>query len=208
MILIWVYIKKMRRTRRLSSGGWIDPVAGLDMLYDDIFVLNARPSWYKNFKLLDKRHIFCIPNDHGFNLDKENKDKPEKAYLGIDLKTWPHWNPSTLVEWEPRELYIIECIPPRRHPYSKRVVYLDAGDPVLYFADCYDKKGKLSKWVHYTFSTGSDPEGHIVLPSLKGFYIDFIQRHASIHYVHHWFANPPDITIDDISLGKLKEAGK
>ena len=205
---IWIYLKQMRRSRRLSGSGWVDPVAGLDMLYDDIFVLNARPSWYKSFKLLDKRQIFCVPNDHTFNFDKENKDNPEKAYLAVDLKTWPHWNLSNIVEWEPRELYIIECIPPRHHPYSKRVVYLDTGNPVLYFADCYDKKGNFCKWVHYTFSTYKDPKGYIILPSGEGFYIDFLQRHASVHYVRQWFANPPEITIDDISLGKLKEAGK
>jgi len=205
---IWVYIKTMRKTRRLSGGAWRDPIVGLDMLNDDIFVLNARPSWYKSYRLIDRRYVFCVPNDHAFNFDGDNKKDPEKAFYAVDLKNWPHWNPSNSVEWEPRELYVIECVPPARHPYSKRVVYMDTGNPVLYFADCYNKRGKLIKWVHYTFSTAKDPAGNFILPTPEGFYIDFIKRHASIHYVHQWFANLPDISSKDITLGKLREAGR
>ena len=32
----WVYVKSVRRTRRLSGGAWMDPVDGLDMLNDEI----------------------------------------------------------------------------------------------------------------------------------------------------------------------------
>jgi hypothetical protein len=201
----WVYVKSVRRTRRLSGGAWIDPVGGLDMLNDDIWVFNARPSWYKGFKVLDKRHVLVSANDT-FHYDKKYEGTG-KAYPAVDLENAPYWNPSTLVEWEPTEVYEIECIPPDYHPYSKKVVYMDAADPMVYMGDMYDKAGDHWKLVFYSMGPKKGEDGYYSIITTQGYYIDYKQLHASIHYTYGWFANPPEIKELDVNLDELKKAG-
>ena len=146
----WAYIKSVRRTRRLSGGAWMDPIGATDVLQDDITCWNGRPAWYTKIRLLGKRWILAIahaPYDHN-----QAKKGTFEEFPGIDLATWPHWNPSSKTRaWEPREVYVIEGIPPSYHPYSKRVVYMDVTVPILYFAECYDKAGNFWKFIHYHY---------------------------------------------------------
>jgi len=202
----WVYVKSVRRTRRLSGGAWIDPVGGLDMLNDDIWVFNARPSWYKSFKLISKRYVFTVNHDT-IHFDKKYKGK-KKSFPAVDLDNAPYWNPSTEVEWEPTEVYEIECFPPDYHPYSKKVVYMDTQDPVMYMGDMYDKAGAHWKFVCYTMGPQMGGDGHSVIMSPQGYYIDFKQMHASIHYTSEWNANPPGFNMDDVNLAGLRKAGR
>jgi hypothetical protein len=58
----WVYIPAVRRVRRLSGGAWMDPVGSSDQLQDDLEIFNARPSWYKSYKLLSKRWVLAAAN--------------------------------------------------------------------------------------------------------------------------------------------------
>ena len=202
----WVYVKSVRRTRRLSGGAWIDPVGGLDMLNDDIWILNARPSWYKQMKLLGKRRILAVAHDK-INWNKAKKGTPEE-FPSVDLKNAPYWNPSTIIGWEPREVYVIECVPPDRHPYSKRVVYMDTKYPVLYNGDCYDKRGNFWKYINYTISYAKGKDGNWFSPTPIGFYLDFKQMHGSIHYCRDWVSGDTKITSKDVTLGKLRQAGR
>ena len=108
----WAYIKSVRRTRRLSGGAWMDPIGATDVLQDDITCWNGRPAWYTKIRLLGKRWILAIahaPYDHN-----QAKKGTFEEFPGIDLATWPHWNPSSKTRaWEPREVYVIEGIPLR-----------------------------------------------------------------------------------------------
>jgi len=207
----WVYVKSVRRTRRLSGGAWIDPVGGTDVLYDDIFIINARPSWYTSFKVLETKHVLVAANQkirHGdtINFDPKYKGTAD-AYKSVDVENAPHWNPSTLVEWEPIEVHIIECIPPERHPYSKRVIYMDTRDPVVYMGDCYDKAGAIWKFLLYTMSPYKSHDGFWTFIPYEGFCSDFKQRHASIFYSVGCKIDPPEIKEDDVNLGELRKAG-
>lgn len=202
----WVYVKSVRRTRRLSGGAWVDPVDGLDMLGDDIWVWGARPSWYDKITLLGKRWVLAIAND---KLDwVEGAETVEEEFPGIDLQNPPYWNSSTLKGWEPREVYVIEGTPPDYHPYSKRVAYMDVAVPVMYYADCYDKHGDLWKFVNYSMAPHKDVDGNPTIITVYGLYADFKRQHASIHYARVWTDNPKYITKDDVTLGKLRQAGK
>ncbi len=205
----WVYVKSVRRTRRLSGGNWVDPVGGLDMLNDDIWVWNGRPSWYKKINYKGKRWVLHMANDTmtGYHYSGR-KDDPADEFPGVSLKEFPHWNPSTLVAWSPREVYILEGIPPKRHPYSKRVGYLDTHTPFMTQADCYDKNGKFWKYLQYSSAPNIGEDGYPAIVCPQGHYIDFKQRHASIHYCRIWESNPARITEKDVTLGKLREAGR
>ena len=224
----WVYVKSVRRTRRLSGGAWVDPVDGLDMLGDEIWIINARPSWYKSFKLLRKRWVLVVANDH---VDwVEGAKTPAEEFPSVDLKNWPHWNPALVPgnEWEPREVWEVKGIPPSYHPHSRRVLYMDVHVPTCYIGEGYDKEGKLWKYVQYTIGTNSAETARaagvtakgtkrMIPPSPtekaclgitpEGFYIDFKRRHACHHYDRIWDSNPK-IGPNDVTLGQLEAAGK
>jgi hypothetical protein len=209
----WVYIKSVRRTRRLSGGAWIDPIGGLDMLNDDLFMFNARPSWYKDFKVLGKKHLLVAANTpmrYGDTIDynPEYKDNPVKAFEMVDLEHPPYWNYSTKVGWEPVEVYIIECIPPAFHPYSKKVVYMDTRDPVMYMADCYDKSGGLWKFLSYTMTMKDTIDGYTAIFPCQGVNADFKQRHSSIFYSRGVIFDNPEIEEEDVTLAELRKAGR
>jgi len=209
----WVYVKSVRRTRRLSGGAWIDPVGGLDMLTDDLFMFNARPSWYKDFKVLGKKHLLVAANTpmrfgDTVNYNPEYKNDPVKAFEMVDLENTPYWNPSTKVGWEPVEVYVIECIPPDYHPYSKKVVYMDTRDPVMYMADCYDKSGGLWKFLSYTMTRRDNSDGFACFFPCEGFNIDLKQRHASIFYSRGVVFDDPKIKDEDVTLDELRKAGR
>ena len=205
----WVYVKSVRRTRRLSGGNWVDPVGGLDALNDDIWVWSSRPSWYKKINFKGVRWILHRANDTmvGYHYTGR-KDDPAEEFKGVDLKTWPHWNPTTEAAWSPRKVYELEGIPGKKHPYSKRVGYLDCHVPFMTMADCYDKKGKYWKFLHYSSAPNMGEDGYEALVTPQGEYIDFKQRHASIHYCRIWESNPLRVTEKDVTLGKLREAGR
>ena len=205
----WVYVKSVRRTRRLSGGNWVDPVGGLDALNDDIWVWSSRPSWYKKINFKGVRWILHRANDTmlGYHYSGR-KDDPSEEFKGVDLKTWPHWNPTTEAAWSPRKVYVLEGIPGKKHPYSKRIGYLDCHVPFMTMADCYDKKGKYWKFLHYSSAPNMGEDGYEALVTPQGEYIDFKQRHASIHYCRIWESNPLRVTENDVTLGKLREAGR
>lgn len=218
----WVYVKSVRRTRKLSGGAWMDPVDGLDMLNDEIWLINARPSWYPSWKLLGKKTIFVIANG------KVNWGKgaatPEEEFPLVDLKNAPYWNFSTANEWEPREVWEVEGTPPASHPQSRRVIYAEVNYPVVYIAEGYDKENKLWKYVQYALGTltkanakqhgpgqvvpePNDDESMSMGITPVGLYLDFKRRHASIHHARIW-DNSGKYGPNDVTLGHLEAAGK
>ena len=205
----WVYVKSVRRTRRLSGGNWIDPVGGLDMLNDDIWAWNGRPTWYKKINYKGKRWVLAPANSTmiGYHYSGR-KDDPVEEFKSVALNEFPHWQPSTYVQWEPREVHIVEGIPPKKHPYSMRTGYMDAHIPYIYFAECYDKKGGFWKFLNYSSAPNKGEDGFIAIVSPQGHYIDTKLRHASVHYCRIWEGNPTRISSNDVTLGKLREAGR
>jgi hypothetical protein len=220
----WVYVKSVRRTRRLSGGAWVDPVDGLDMLNDEIWLINARPSWYTSWKLIGKKTIFVVANS---KMDwVKGATTPEQEFPLVDLKNWPHWNPSTVNEWEPREVWEVEGVPPSYHPHARKMIYAhaDPNDPTVYIAEGYDKENKLWKYVQYMLGpldktnagqhrTGnvipstSDDEAQSLAITPMGVYIDFKRRHASHHYCRLWDVSAT-FGPDKVTLGALEAAGK
>jgi hypothetical protein len=156
--------------------------------------------------VLDKRHVLAVSNDTPFNYDKKYEGTA-KAFYAIDTDNAPHWNLSTRVEWEPTEVYVIECIPPENHPYSKRVIYMDTHDPVVYMGDCYDKAGNYWKFLKYTMAPWKGYDGYYAIITLEGLYLDFKQQHGSIHYAYEWHSNPPGLKETDVNLAELRKAG-
>lgn len=201
----WAYLKSVRRTRRLSGGTWMDPIGGTDQLNDDIEIFNAHPTWYPEYKLLGKRKLLVVA--HSQNTSWNTDADGVKEFPIIDLGSAPHWNPQD--EWEPRDVWVIEASAPPEHPYSKKVMYMDAEFPRFYMADVYDKKGEFWKWMNYNLKTVETEDGDVGMVSAAGFTIDYQRRHATIFILDPEVRlNTPGVDPDDISLRELERAAE
>ena len=203
---IWAYLRTVRRTRRLSGGAWMDPIGGTDQLNDEVEVMAAHPTWYPEYKLLGKRTILGVAHSRhpAWHID----EKGETAqYPTVDLSKPPYWNPVD--DWEPREVYVIEATMPEEHPYSKKVMYLDADAWVFLMAETYDKKGDFWKMLLFNAYPMKARDGGWAILSNQGHTIDFKRRHATV-FVHNTTAgfNTLGAKEKDVSLGVLEAAGR
>ena len=196
----WVYVKSARRTRRLSGSSWMDPIGGSDQLNDDIYVWNARPSWYPKIRLLGKRWVLAATQAKAIK-DESKKGTPDE-FPTVDLKAPPYWNP--VETWQPREVYIIEGTAPAEHPYGKKVVYMDVAYPRIYFGEIYDKKNEFWKFVLFNTAPTKGETGIKYLSSIQGHTIDFKARHATIFINHAFRLDEPGIKPADISMSRLE----
>jgi hypothetical protein len=200
----WVYIKNVRRTRRLPGGAWMDPIGGTDQLNDDIEIWNARPSWYKSYKYLGKRWVLAVAVGSSA-WDESKKGTPEE-FPTVDLKNAPHWNIKD--EWEPREVHVIEAVPPTDHPYSRKIIYLDTQLNRIHFAETYDKKGDFWKSMIYSTRAVKGDDGTMTYISNQGHTMDFKRRHGTVFVNHPSARTNANIKADDVTLGKLEAAGQ
>jgi hypothetical protein len=196
----WVYIKSARRTRRLSGGAWMDPIGGTDQLNDDIEIWNARPSWYKKFNYIGKKHILAV-SDAKVAWDDTKTDQAQR-YPTIDLKNAPHWNP--VENYQPREVHVIEAIAPDEHPYSKKVIYLEASTPRIYYGEAYDKRGDFWKWFNNTSRALKGADGSDTIISSQGHTIDFKRNHATIFVNHGTARTNTNLRAKDVDLNRLE----
>lgn len=200
---IYAYMRSVRRTRRLSGGSWMDPIGGTDMLNDEIEVLSAFPTWYKDFKVVGKRFVFATAHSKRPSWDTRSKQDP---YPNYDTKNAPYWNP--VENWEPREVYVIEATPPKEHLYSKKMMYLDAQVPVFYMAECFDKKGEFWKFQYFGLTPLKTEDGGWGILSNTGITIDFKRYHATLFghaRTSRW--NEPSVSPEDVSVHMLETAG-
>lgn len=175
----WVYVKSARRTRRLTGNAWMDPVGSFDFLNDDIYIYNARPSQYKQNKLIGKRWILAATNFNPQRNAAKAGTAEEWAYM--DMKEAPYWNVN--IPMTPREVYIVEATPPAEHPYSKKVMYVDSKVFNIYRGEFYDKKGEFWRLGEFFFTSKvGKTTGVNYTNSDAGVYIDFKARHAT-HFV-------------------------
>jgi len=199
----WAYLKSVRRTRRLSGGTWMDPIGGTDQLNDDIETFNAHPTWYPEYKLLEKRKLLVVANSQSTAWNPDASGNAEFPIVDLDNK--PYWNPKD--QWEPREVWVIEAVAPPEHPYSKKVLYMDTQFPRFYMADVYDRKGEFWKWMNYSLRTIKTEDGDVGMVSNGGFTIDYQRRHATIFVLSPEVRlNTQGVDPDEISLRELEQA--
>lgn len=198
----WVYVKSVRRVRRLSGNAWMDPIGGTVSLNDDIDGWDSPPSWYPTVRLLGKRWILAVA--HGKPAIADGKGSPEESYPQVDFRTAPYIN--THDEWEPREVWVIEGVPPDEHPYGRKVVYMDTAFPRIYMAEMYDKKGEFWKYFTWHQSVVKGHDGFLAIGPLQGEQVDLKARKATI-FVGDLKVNEP-MAADEVTLGKLEAAGR
>lgn len=132
----WAYVKALRRVRRVAGGkSWMDPQPKMDLLNDDNQGILGYPGWFKAWECKGKRHILGVTSAKDPNIPYTFAD-------AVKEDEFPHWNPKGLI-WEPKEVYVVEGITPDEHPYSKKVMYMDANYPFYYHGELYDRKGEF-----------------------------------------------------------------
>lgn len=212
----WAYIKSVRRTRKLSGGAWMDPVGGMDQMYDEIWVYSARPSRFPSMKFLGKRWVLApVHLSKRWNKAHAGTNSPEELPM-LDLKNPPYWNP--LVDWEPCEVYVVEITASTENPYnSRRVLYSDTRVPHFYYSENYDKKGDFYKFIFFPMDVIRASDGYKALSGDNaGWYINFKRRHATMFFGKDigdpagkgGLVNPQHVNENSLSLGLLEEAAK
>ncbi len=214
----WAYIRTVRRVRRLSGGAWVDTIGGTDEIQDDIFHFNAYPGWYKNLEIKGKRWVLASAYSRHPGHEDDGLDAGD--YPGIVSDHAPYWARQDV--YQPREVWIVECIPPEIHPYSKKILYIQTDNWYPQIMDAWDKKGEYWKWSDIGWFPAPvqdgfiDPEsGKVDIMMAPGWasFIDYQRRHAthtvlggkngteSYYYV-------PGAQASDYSLTALEEGGR
>lgn len=201
----WAYLKSVRRTRRLSGGAWMDPIGGTDQLYDDWDIWDAAPPKYRSIKLLGKRTVFVVAHTKPVGVDVSKRGTNSEFPL-IDLDNAPHWWPTN-VEWEPREVYVVEGIAPEEHPYGKKLIYMEVQFPRVYLGEMFDKKGDFWKFMIFQNRPAVGGDGYRSVIPVQGHVIDF-KRYHSTTWVSNMGSNPKGVKPDDISLGQLEAVAR
>jgi Protein of unknown function (DUF1329) len=173
----FAYIKSARRIRRLTGNAWMDPVGGLDFLNDDIYAYNARPSQYKQNKLIGKRWILAAV-DYKVTRNAAKAGTLEEWPIIDSSGPAPYWYQK--MNYAPREVWVVEGTPPPEHPYSKKIVYVDTKIPAVYMAETYDKKGDFWRYIEYGYDqlTGQTTGINYMTPA-GGEFIDFKAKHET-----------------------------
>lgn len=199
----WAYMRSVRRERRLTGGAWMDPIGGTDQLYDDWDIWDAVPTKYKQNKLTGKRWVFAVAHSPELSVDKSKIGTPDE-FPTQGLKKAPYYFPAENIEWEPREVFVVEGTPPEGHPYSKKVVYMEVDFPRPYLGEAYDQQGKF--WKLFIFQNRPDigDDGYKAVMPVVGHIIDFKKNHAT-NWSSNMKSNPKAVTENDVSMKKLIE---
>jgi hypothetical protein len=202
----WAYIKSVRRTRQLSGGSWMDNMAGGVQLNDEYDAFSARPSWFPDAKLVGKRWILAVPHLKLPIVNADKKGTPDE-FPTVDLKNKPYWNPN--VDWEPREVYVLEVTMPKEHPYSKRIMYMETKLPRFYMTEHYDKSGQFVKFSQVLSAPTKGGDGYMGMLPWQGHTYDLKRKEGFIYLaLPGAMINRPGLKPEDATLGKLEAAAK
>jgi hypothetical protein len=197
----WAYLKSVRRARRLTGNAWMDPIGGTDQLFDDWDIWDAIPTKYKSTKLIKKTWVFAVAHSPEVSVDLSKKGTLDE-FPTQRLHKAPYYYPAEHVEWEPREVWKIEGIPPKGHPYSKKIIWMEVAWPRPYLGEAYDQNGKF--WKFFIFQNRPDvgEDGYKAVMPVVGHVIDFKKNHSTT-WSSNMKANPAGVTAKDVSLKKL-----
>jgi hypothetical protein len=99
---------------------------------------------------------------------------------------------------------VIEAIAPDEHPYSKKVIYLEASTPRIYYGEAYDKRGDFWKWFNNTSRALKGADGSDTIISSQGHTIDFKRMHATIFVNHGTARTNTNLRAKDVDLNRLE----
>ncbi len=197
----WAYLKSVRRTRRLTGNAWMDPIGGTVQLYDDWDIWDAVPTKYLSNKLLEKRWIFAVAHSPEMSVDK-TKEGTLDEFPRVGLSDKPYYFPAKDIEWEPREVFVVEGIPPKEHPYGKKIVYMEVDFPRPYMGEAYDQNGSFWKMMIFQNRPDVGDDGYNAVMPVVGHVIDYKADYATV-WSSNMKSNPAGVKHTDVTLREL-----
>jgi hypothetical protein len=165
---MWMYIPSLRRTRRMSTAQrWDRLPGGVDVMWDSSTGFQGKPSNYE-WKYLGRKELLC---GHNSAYEFQEMEKPSS---GIPNQQYQRVN--TLV---------VEYIPQIVSSVSKVVMYLDPEAYQCYYAEYYDKRGRL--WLFYNHVWSVNNLG--VISPMTIYQADIQRVHSTAVFVYDTYTN-------------------
>jgi len=129
----WAYVPALRRVRRMSAAQRTDAYIGTDIAIEDFYGFSGKITEF-DWKFITRKKVLAI----------RDTERQPATFGGPKYK----WCPLDM-PWQAREVNIVEVISKlKSHPYSKRIIYLDAQWADCFYSEIYDKKGEFWKlWI-------------------------------------------------------------
>lgn len=137
----WAYIPSLRRVRRISVEVKSDSLLGTDHTLEDFYCFAGRPLEWDWEYVGAARTLAVARSRH-----------PEGVYYGPD-----GWTP--LDDWALRLVDVVRATPKRaNHPYSTKFLHVDRQSGDCFYANAYDRAGKLWKLWQLNKAFTDDPQ--------------------------------------------------
>ncbi len=137
----WAYIPSLRRVRRISVEVKSDSLLGTDHTLEDFYCFNGRPLEHE-WEYVGTSRILAVARSRN----------AETVYYGPN-----GWVP--LDDWALRLTDVVKVTPKRAsHPYSVKYMHLDRESGECYYANAFDKAGKLWKVWQLSKAWTDDPQ--------------------------------------------------
>jgi hypothetical protein len=133
---VWVYIPWLRRVRRLSSSERTDAIAGTDATADDAGGFSGITPQFE-WRYLGEAEVLAPIDSRlvGYPYTENANFGPTGFSLANDV-------------WHVRKAIVLEQTPRQeRHPYRKKLVWVDAQTYVVHYAAAWDRRGELWKLI-------------------------------------------------------------
>ncbi len=150
----WVYLRDLRRIRKVSETQRSAAVAGTDFSFDDLFSFSGLPAQYK-WKCLGEQPVLAPTNTVklGFPYLAPGEEKGNYGPRGFSYAS---------DRWEVRDAVRIEMVPKdEMHPYQKKEIWLDRQTMSPLYSFAWDRSGSLWKIILHNHRWSEDDLGEI-----------------------------------------------
>jgi hypothetical protein len=138
----WAYIPSLRRVRRISVEVKSDSLLGTDHTLEDFYCFNGRPLEH-DWEYMGTTNILAVARSRNTHT----------IYGGPN-----GWVPVN-DDWALRKTDVLKQIPKRsNHPYSFKYLHIDRDSGECYYANAFDRGGKLWKVWQLSKEFTDDPQ--------------------------------------------------
>jgi len=183
---MWMYLPPLRRTRRMAtSQRWDRLPGGCDIMWDGFMNFEGKPTNYE-WKYLGRKLLLA-----GRNSLWQKQQLKDKVLGGVDQV------------YQRVNLHVLQFIPKMTAPLSKGIIYIDPDTYNSYYAEYYDKRGRLWHFNNYFFL--ADKNG--LFNSGTMIFTDVQRVHCTNVYPYGMCFNSdaPHITAGFFKMGSLKQ---
>jgi hypothetical protein len=159
----WVFMKRFRRTRRVSTAQRGDQIDGTEIIYDDSPGFWGDHYNRNNYKIMGRKDLLLGRRS---DISKVIREKAAGAYSGLQRERVNTW--------------MVEVIYKQEHyPYSKQVWYVDPETWIVQTKDCWDEDGEYWRFHEESYMKTKTVSGEYAYTPLTRIGWDMVGRHCS-----------------------------